>query len=332
MFLLSVEDLLSLLHIQTRTPFIEVIATILLIKLWLLIILSVVVAFNRIKRMISRRDNNLRHLNHLKQIFVFVQSRGLEDLHLKWGDRYFFRRILIQQMELMEPEEQKWLRVLYRQLDFYDEDLKALKSRFWWVRLAAAVRLENMKLEESLPWMVHLVEDSNDFVSMVAIRAISGIESPENVTPVLEALSRRASARRDIFIEILSRMGESHIQELITFLNETYDPHIASICIDVLGLLGAQEAKPSIEKFASSSDDGVAEACARALGELGDSGSIETVRGLVSHDSGGVRSQALRSLARLNDPRLQWAVQQLKDDDDLSVRKAIFSLNMEGTP
>jgi HEAT repeat protein len=282
--------------------------------------------YKRLRRIASRWNNEVRYLNLLREIFVFVQSKGTQDVSVSWFDRYFLRRLVLAQMDVMEADEQVWLRELYRSQGFYDEDRESLQSRFWWVRLAALVRLETCRYPEILPWLEKLIDDPNDFVALVAMRALSQLRMPQKLEPVLDALSRRAPSRRDLFIELLTHFGEGREADIVAYLGATYDPYIAAICIEVLGALKGDGVREVIENFASSSDDGVAESVARALGELGDDQSLEVLRQLSSHDSAFVRAAALRSLARLNDPRLQWVLQEHKDDESLPVKRILYEL------
>lgn len=326
MLLLSTDAFLDFLGIGLRTRFVEFVSFLLLAQIWTIGILFCFVMYKRFRRIASRWNNEVRHLNLLREIFVFVQSKGTQDVKISRFNRYFFRRLVIAQMDVMEPEEQIWLRELYRSEGFYDEDRQSLQSRFWWVRLAALVRLETCRYPEILPWLEKLIDDPNDFVAMVAMRALSQLQMPQKLEPVLDALSRRAPSRRDLFIELLTHFGEGREADIVAYLRATYDPYIAAICIEVLGALRGEGVREVIENFASSSDDGVAESVAKALGELGHTESLEILRQLSSHESGQVRAAALRSLARLSDPRLQWVLQEHKDDESLPVKRILYEL------
>lgn len=327
MFLLSPSAVLDFLSINLRSTFVMIMATTVLIHLWLLILLAAYIVYKRLKRLVSRINNEKRSLSHMKAIFAYLHSNGVERPKLKSYDRLFFRRLVLMQMTVEESETRKLLQKLYRDLGYYAMDLRALSSRFWWVKLAAAVRLETVALPETIPLFTDLIEDSNDLISLVAFRAVSRMDHYINVEAVLDALSRRAPARRDVFIELLNNFAENHADQVLQYLKNSVDPYIAAICIDVLGQNKVEGSLELILPLLKSSDDGVVEACLRACTYFDGTESIDRIRPLLSHESGSVRAQALRSLQELHDPQLSWAFNRLKDDPSVPVQKAVFELS-----
>ncbi len=229
-------------------------------------------------------------------------------------------------MNVMEGVDRVYLQRLYRELGYFDEDMKDLRSRFWWRRLAAVTRLETARFQEAFEPLRKLIEDPHDFVAIVAMRALSSIEYPYKIEIILDALSRRAPARRDIFAEMLLNFDEKHEDEIIEYLANSFDPSIASICIDVLGMLQSEKAFPVIEQFANSSDDIVAESVAKALGAFKTGNGMQVLRHLWDHPSERVRAEAIRSSAALKDNFLNWNFWKLKDDRSVSVRRALFEV------
>lgn len=328
MLLLSVEDLLNFLHIHLRSGFIYAVGFILLFKIWLLLFLISYVIFRRLQRVLSRWKNIERSLNYLRQIFVCAHSLRDEEVDIPWYDRLFFRRLLLSQIKLMDGSEKKRLIFLYKKMGYWNADIEFLKSRLWWNRLAAIIRLETCSAEELEGVFLKAIEDPNDLVAIVATRAISAVAYQGPIAPILDALARRAPARRDIFAEILTNFGETRIAELLEYLQETYDPYLASLCIEVLGNLQATEALDTIPSFLQSSDDYVVEMSATALSKIPGFKNLDLLRPLLDHDSERVRAAAFRSLYAMGDPQISWAHQKLKSDSSLSVRRALYDLRL----
>src|SRR5205085_1385787 len=96
---------------------------------------------------------------------------------------------------------------LYKDIGYFAQDYRELHSWFWSKRLTAVIRLEKIQLNELAPDFERLMEDKNELVALSAMRALSTLKYPKKATKILEALSRRAPARKDIFIEILTNIG-----------------------------------------------------------------------------------------------------------------------------
>ncbi len=330
MFVSQVETLLDLLRIFERSPLVFGIGTLLLTQVYLLLMLLLYVAYRRVSRMISRWRNEVRYLNHLREIFAYVYTQGQYPIQIPWYERNFYRRLILSQMTVMDGKDFQTLQQLYREWGYYSEDLRALKSKLWWRRLAALIRLETCELPESRDRLAQLIEDPNDFVALVALRALSPMSHPDQIVDILDALSRRAPSRRDLYVEILQALGEESADVIIKYLRDCFDPQIASICIDVLGSMKATSALPILRELAKSSESNVVEACARAFGLIGNPEAIETLRNLIQHESGAIRAESLRSLALLKDPRLSWAIQRLKLDQNPEVLRTLFEIEPEG--
>lgn len=329
MFLLDPEGILQLLRIQLRDPLVQGVAVLILIKLWLLIALGLYVVYKRSLRLLSRWNNEKRYLNHMREIFGYVQSRGKERFIVRRYDRLFVRRLIVAQMSVMEGEDKNWLKNLYKQIGYFDEDLRALKSKLYWKRLAAVVRLEVGQFNELIEPFTKLIEDPNDFVSIVAMRALSRLEGCGPLEPILDALSRRAPSRRDVFIEILQNLGGDHPDQILSYLENCYDPQTASICIEVLGQVEYEEAFHTILRLHRSNDEGVVRAVAQALGRLRNPKALDALHILAEHENPEIRAEALRSLVALRDPRLSWLLSNLRKDQSVQVRRALFDLKLE---
>jgi len=262
----------------------------------------------------------------LRDIFTYIQSKGEEKFKLRFYDKYFVRRLLIAQVSVNDTEDREYLVKLYRELGYLDADLKSLKSRFWWTRLAAAVRLEALEADFLSERFTRLIEDPNDFVAIVAMRAISVLGDPGRIDPILDALSRRAPSRRDLFVEMFTNLAGHRSLEVLDYLRQTFDPYVASICVEVLGQLKLEESYDQVLRLLKSSDDGVVESCTKALGILEREEAMEHLRPLLKHENERIRSASLRSLKQLKDPRLQWALKDLKSDPSRMVQRALFEV------
>jgi hypothetical protein len=327
MMFLGPDRLLELLGIGIHTPLSRAVAVLLLLKICLIILLLFYVTAKRLRRRWQRRNNEGRAAALKNSILDYLfAEKDRESLipKFKRSDGLFFRRILLTQLENIEGSEREHLVDLYRYFQFLHEDIRSLASFFWWNRLAAVIRLEILKSQETSEALVKLIDDKNDLVAIAAMRALSALEFPDKISKILYSLSRRAPERKDVFVEILSNIGRGHAEKIIDYLNECFDPYIAAVCLSVLGSLKAKEAFPLCVGLLSSSNDEVATEAAKALGKIGDSQAIPFLRNELGHESAQVRSEVVVSLLLLGDAEFHLQLDQVQKDPSVIVRRALF--------
>lgn len=304
---------------------------------YLFVLISFAV-IRRLRRRWSRRNDSklLIEFRSLILEYIFLKSPSERDRILanilqattrSSMYRGFLRRLVQEQLRVVSGEEFEALTQLYGRAGFLAEDIRELRSFFWWRRLAAIIRLERLKDSQLLPIFEQMMKDPREVIALVAVRAASKLDgSPQRI---LEDASRLAPARRDIFVEILHSITDKDPQEVIRFTVECYDPMIAALCVQVLGERKIQEVVPLLRALLRSSDDEVAGACATALGNLNDKDSVEDLKNLLGHPNNIVRAKALRSLSVLAPENLSLQIDRLSRDPSVEVRRVLYELRFK---
>lgn len=307
--------------------------SLLLAQSFVLALLLFYVFYKRLKRLMSRRNNELREDKIRKAIIDHYFESATESSaeknkrinSLRKENRGFVRRILLSTAIRFPSDGRTLLVDLYRELGYLRKDLKLLKSWLWWKRLEAVIRIEGMRLPHILDFLMERMEDSNELVSVAAMRALSVLHFPGKVEKILDALSRRAPYRKDIFIDVLNNLGHDHVDDVIRYLVNCYDPYIASICISVLGNLRVDRAHDVFLNFVNSSDDEVVRESVVALSKIRKTeGAAEAIREMLKHSSSSVRAAAVEALTRMQDLDAIPLIQRLENDEDVEVRRSVF--------
>jgi HEAT repeat protein len=241
-------------------------------------------------------------------------------------ERGFFRRLLL--IELQKSAKRDLLLRCYEQLGFLKEDLTQLTSFRWWKRLEAVLRLEQVQHTQTLSYLRPLIDDRDDLVALGAMRALAAIDDTSHIIQILAALSRRAPSRRDLFLEILTLVGKQDSEALLQFVNECFDPYLASLAIFILGELKIRQSIPLLQHLIKSSDDEVVRTSAEALGKMGEARTLES---LLGHESPSIRATALRywgqESAGLETERL---LSRFSKDSSQEVKRVLFDLKRNG--
>lgn len=332
--MLTTTDLLEFFHIQNRSTLAHFIMGLLAVKICLLGLLLLHVTYQRLRRLWTRRNNMAReeihHQNMLDYFFAADESARTEQAEkiksrmTSASEKGFFRRLLVDQLQFVKGERHRLLLNLYSYLGYLNDDMKGLASKNWGKRLESIIRLEVIGDPDIEKALLPLIHDENYFVSLAAMRAISTLPKPEHIEEVLDALSRRAPARHDLFIEILTHIGERNVETIVRFLNECHDPALAAIAVHVLGNLKAVSVVSDLIPLTRSADDSIVAETALALGKIGDSNAIPSLRVLIPHESPLVRSRALGALVALQDPSAKKYLQLLSEDTSMEVRRTAF--------
>ncbi len=328
----NVEALLHFLGVHQISTIIWIAGAVLLVQIWLLSLLIYLMVSRRVVRLWTRRNNYARSKKMYAQLSEYLKKppagTSYDCFKISSSDRYFFRRILMSEIRASVGSEKRLFQRVYKDLGYFYEDSAEIHSRFWWVRLAALVRLQEVLLPESITLVEPLVHDSRDDIALMAIRTLSFLSKPDRISDLLDQLSRRAPDRRDVFMEILSHLGEESIPALLKYLENCYDPFIAALCIRVLGDFKRAEVLPALVQLSKSSDDFVVLEVARALGKLSSAEAELRLIELTQHSDQRVRAEALRSLHRLQLASTAL-IKKLAIDESIDVKRAVFDVKRE---
>jgi len=309
----------------------------LVLQLIAILFLVVLASTKRILRLWDRRHDRQKASRYRAFILDYLfaendrlRSKIYQDVKAELDskmERGFFRRLLQEQLKLVRDLERERAIDFYKALEFLKEDIREAKSWFWWVRLSAAVRLERIEIPELTPVFEILMKDRNELVALVGIRGASKLNVDE--AELLEIVSRRAPARRDIFIEILFSIADRSVDRVIQYLVECYDPFIASLCIEVLGERRIMSVMPILRALLPSSNDEVSAACAVALALMKDRESIPGIKELLEHTNPVVRAKALWALIQFREESFDQIIKDLEKEKSVEVQRVIFDAKIQ---
>lgn len=337
MFFLTADRILAFFRIESVSTFTRIVAWVLMAKLLVLTGLFAWVVARRILRNWARRQDTelrlrlidlIRHRSEEITLKDFsLLSRCWHALKIHKGQLYFFRRLVVEEAKLhgRGAFQQRYFE-LYRRFGFLEEDLKSLARGFWFKRLSAIVRLESFQDDLLVEPFLKAMEDPHDLIALVALRALSRMSFSEKAERILETLSRRAPARRDVFAEILMNLGVEYRHSLISIVGNCYDPYIASVGLSVLGRLKVKEAIPLCLSLLKSSDDEVVAESIGALEKMGARELTLQIRPYLEHDSHHVRRRALHAMRGLDDKYWKRYAERSLEDSSPDVRREAYEL------
>ncbi len=228
----------------------------------------------------------------------------------------------------------------YRNFGFLSADLKKLSSHRWWKRLAAVIELDYLQDDLAAPALMMSAGDSNPLVALSSMQSLSAltfaVDSQERLGKILTTLQNVGPAHRFAVTEILTRLARQDGDFLLGPIEADPNGVLGNSCITVLGecraIVGIPVLQNIVADSARFSDSTVAEA-ATALGRMGDPRSAELLRLLLTHSAPQVRARALVALSRLVGTEAHSAVEALRADESIPVRRAIFEVEsiLEGS-
>jgi HEAT repeat protein len=248
---------------------------------------------------------------------LLEKKRSPKDVHLSVRERRYFRDLLIVVFFDREPpcdEETEELSkvlhfiielthlkkdksclekiaALYRQLGFYKEDIRELKSPRWWRRAHALERLTDLAIAEAEDAVFPLLRDRRSEVRFSALKMLAFVGS-----------SKLAEALSGIFEET-SRWAYRYLVNI---------------------LYVAEMSAESLKVLASSKNMDLRKAAAVLLGRGWNKEAIPMLKVLVDDEVKDVRREAVRSLGRIGLEQGLVVISAKADDPHPEVRAAVI--------
>jgi HEAT repeat protein len=134
-------------------------------------------------------------------------------------------------------------------------------------RARAAELLGDLRREDAVKPLIHLLADRTPEVRVVAVRALGAIGDPFAAGPLLDALTRPVPSH--LVADALARMGMGALPALHEALRHP-DPLVAVTALEALGLIGATGSVGAVaDMLGERTDLAVRVAATAALGKLG---------------------------------------------------------------
>lgn len=256
-------------------------------------------------------------------------GKSPDDLRLSPRERNCFRDTLITEYSGQGISGKSQIRELYRELKFFDGDVKQLRSNAWWKKIEAMERLGMLELAEAEEYVIPLLADRRSEVRFSALRILASLGSQKlgSMLPEIFVESSRWSYR--FLVNNLVRT-EISVHNLMPLASSTGQDLRKAAAI-LLGRQGNKEAIPILRQLADDEVKDVRRETVRSLGRicLVEVMSILSDRAADHHPQ--VRAEVARALGGLKDESALVFLDKLAGDPDFDVRlQAFFALVQYG--
>lgn len=245
---------------------------------------------------------------------------------LKRRDAPHAKRLLLRQAAELRGQDRVDMTLVFERLGFVEQEIRGLRSRRWWRRLAAAISLGTMRSAQASDALVHAASDANDDVSLAAARALGQLDDNRGIPVLLDAMESGERWSGMAIAEILFGMGPIIEPVLVPRLwstpeHDLLEPRVLTMYLQLTGLLRLASAAESIIPHLRSPHAAVRAAAAAALGHIGDGSIALEVAELVHDDDPDVRAAAADALGRMGAPAVAAELERaLLCDGESSVR------------
>ncbi|UCC39255.1 MAG: HEAT repeat domain-containing protein [Candidatus Aminicenantes bacterium] len=248
--------------------------------------------------------------------------------HVSRKDRKYFRDIIISEYLKHDASGKNRLRLAYKQLGFFEDDIAQLKKPSWWKKIQAIGRLEEMGLREAEDNVFSLLKDSRHEVRIAALRMLSSMGSKKlfGILPELFAEESRWEYRN--MVNVLYNAGIPANDLMPLAVSQERDLRKAAAIL--LGKQGSEEAIPILKDLVNDNDKDVRREAVRSLGLIGSSDAMPILIEKINdsnHQVQGAVARALGDLSKWKDLDVAFFLEWLANVPDFGVRfEAISNL------
>ena len=203
---------------------------------------------------------------------------------------------------------------------FVDRYERRLRSRRWWVRLAAARRLGIMRSTQSTSALSAALYDPNREVSLAALRALGEIGDPRCFDRLLAAMEDETRWDSVLIAEVVLTLGAPVAQSILNLTLAARDTELRAGYTRLLGLLHMPAAVSVLTPFLQAAPETLRLETVRALGSIGDSRVVGRLLPLLQDSSAPIRAATAVALGRIGDEEAVAYLLPLLADADRSVR------------
>jgi HEAT repeat protein len=203
-------------------------------------------------------------------------------------------------------ERPEWLLDAYDRLGLVEKYVDRLRdAKYWRERAFAAELLGRVGNTAAVPALLETIqatkaEDAD--VREIALRALARIADPRAVVPLAEALRKAEVWLAPRVADILARHGETAVEPMIAFLEETTQHPARAWAANILGEVRATRAFPALVRALDDLDDEVRAKAAAALGKLDDHRAVTYLLDhLLTDPAPFVRARIAGALGQFND-------------------------------
>jgi HEAT repeat protein len=236
----------------------------------------------------------------VRELLSAPQVTG-EELAAFWrrtGQPEAVARLLLDEIRALPPSRRGLVRDAFELAGRVDRDIAALRDRRWWVRAAAAERLERLEVVRAADPLLACLADPHEEVRIVSARALAALGDNRVVRPLLASLagaSRWAAIRA---AAILASLGPSAADTLVEVVREEAareaggDPRRLRLLLDSLAEIGDRESAAAVTPLLGHRSVDVRARVVRLVGRHGGAGTAALLRGALDDAAWPVRAQA----------------------------------------
>ena len=188
-------------------------------------------------------------------------------------------------------------------VDFYLDELSRKRSQR---RILACLRLSQMKSPRAIPYLIHLLDDSDETVYQEAVRALGIMGDPRVVSPLVKQvghwMERTDPASRQALKESLVACGEQIAPVILPYLSSPEVP-VRGLAVELLGEIRSQSAMISLIRIQNDPSPEVRVRVAEALGRIDHPLAFEPLTAMLLDTAWAARFQAVQSLTRMKSLR-----------------------------
>ena len=189
-----------------------------------------------------------------------------------------------------------------------------------YARGGAAYVLGEIGSKTVIPRLIPLLEDSDSYVRSNAAEALGKVGSETAVPGLIPLLENSDKYVHTIAAKALGKIGsETAVPGLIPLLEDS-DSYVRKIAAEALGKIGSETAVPGLIPLLEDSDSYVRKIAAEALGKIGSETAIPPLILLLEHSDYYVRSNAAAALGQIGSETAVPQLIRLLEHSDYYVR------------
>ncbi len=267
-----------------------------------------------------------------------VLERGLRPF-----DRRVIGELLLQQATELKGQERYNMTRIFERLEYVSFEKKQLRSRAWWHRREAAIKLGIMRSESAVPDLVRAVKDNSEVVRLAAVRALGETNHPEGIKVLLDVMQNTERWTGDRVLEVVANIGDYIKEDVLSRLKTTTKPRAKLLLVQLCGIMRWTEAVALLIPLLDDTDVETRVSAAEALGNIGDEAAASYLISMLQDPRfismlqdprWEVRAQAAKSLGLLQDKEALMALTYSLSDESWWVRynaaNSLYQLGNEG--
>jgi hypothetical protein len=229
---------------------IKIAALISLIALTFILIILLIIYFNRVKTAIRKKTEKVAErliVKELSERFLIYNTiseipgdeltRAVNKLEELKNTSFVFKKTLVKILVHFKRHINgpivEIINSAYLRLGLREFSLSKLKSRWWFTRTEGLVELKEMNDINSLPEISRLMKDSNIDVRITAYSALIGLKADNSFSFLSEEVSQLSEWHQIFLLDVIGKVPDLIVPDLGSYL-ETKNNSIILFCIKVI--------------------------------------------------------------------------------------------------